>query len=55
MIRKGSLLRVEALEDKIGIKPSGFKNILRDHPQANIEIKVRNFANNDIVLELLKL
>jgi hypothetical protein len=38
MIRKGSLLRVEARADHIGIKPSGLKNILRDHPQANIEI-----------------
>ena len=53
MLRRGALLKIEAQEEKIGIKPSGFKKIIKDHPQANIEIKVLNYAKDDTVLDLL--
>jgi hypothetical protein len=53
MLRRGALLKIEAQEEKIGIKPSGFKKILKDHPQANIEIKVLNYAKDDTLLDLL--
>jgi hypothetical protein len=54
MIRKGSLLKVEAIKANIGIRPIEFSRILQGNPQANIEIQRMNEANNEIVLELLE-
>ena len=53
LIKKGSILKIEAMKDKMGIKKSSFKKILKENPQANVEIKMFNEAKNDIVLELL--
>jgi len=53
MLKKGSLLKIEATQEKIGFKPSSFQKVLRENESANIELKVANNAKNDIVLKLL--
>lgn len=54
MTRKGALLKIEAAKENIGIRNGEFAKILQENPQANIEIKKMNQANNEIVLQLLE-
>lgn len=53
MLKKGSLLKIEATEEKIGFKPSSFQKVLKENQNANIELKVVNNVKNDIVFKLL--
>ncbi len=54
MIRKGSLLKIEAVKESIGIRNSEFAKIIEENPKANIQIQRMNEANNEIVLKLLE-